>query len=301
MSAVPQEIRLQARGLELAALRWNAGAPRRVLATHGWLDNAASFVNLAPQLKDCDVVAIDLPGHGRSAHRGVGIMQFFIEYVPDVVAALDALGWEKSILLGHSLGAGVMSCVAGTIPERIQALMLLEGVSPQPGAPERIVESLRTAVARTQRGAGESAGYPDIETAIVARRKGYWPLSDDVSRGILQRALTADAAGVLRWHTDPRLRQPSAFRLTDEQLAALLREIKCPALLVGAGQGLFASREPHAAAMARIPQLQYTVLPGTHHLHLEPETAPAVADTLNAFLATLVPEAPGSRARTSPP
>lgn len=291
MNAQPEEIRLQARGLRLAALRWHAGAPRRVLATHGWLDNAASFVELAPRLAGCDVVALDLPGHGRSAHRGAGNLQFFIEYVADVVATLDALGWQDAILLGHSLGAGVMSCVAGTVPERVQALMLLEGFAPQPSPPEKIVESLRAAIAATQRGAGESAGYPDIDAAIVARRKGYWPLSDDAARGILLRALTAadDPAGqgVLRWHTDPRLRQPSAFRLTEEQLAALLAGVKCPALLLGAEQGLFGVRDNHAARLAAVPQLQYACLPGGHHLHLERETAPAVAAALQAFLAAI--------------
>ncbi|MFZ5723333.1 MAG: alpha/beta fold hydrolase [Pseudomonadota bacterium] len=297
MSAAPEEIRLAARGLQLAALRWNAGAPHRVLATHGWLDNAASFQALAPLLADCELVALDLPGHGRSAHRGAGNLQFFIEYVADVVAALDALGWTETILLGHSLGAGVMSCVAGTIPDRVRALLLIEGFAPQPSPPEKIVDSLRAAVTAALRGPGESSGYPDLAAAIVARRKGYWPLSDAVSGAILQRALTADADGTLRWHTDPRLRQPSAFRLTEEQLAALLREVRAPALLLGAAGGLFPTRDAHAAGLAAMPQLEYRCLPGGHHLHLEPETAPAVAAALRDFLAAL----PRARARPDLP
>lgn len=283
--STPQEIRLAARGLSLAALRWHAGAPHRVLATHGWLDNAATFSVLAPQLPDCDVVALDLPGHGRSAHRGAGTMQFFIEYVADVVAALDALGWQDAVLLGHSLGAGVMTCTAGTVPERVRALLLIEGFAPQPAAPEKIIDSLRAAVAAGQKGAGESAGYADMAAAVVARRKGYWPLSDGASVSILERALTADAAGVLRWHTDPRLRQPSALKLTREQLAALLSGVRAPALVLGAEQGLFPSREAHADALSAVPQLEYRCLPGGHHLHLEPDTAPAVAQALREFLA----------------
>ncbi|MGO4781325.1 alpha/beta fold hydrolase, partial [Lysobacter sp. 2RAB21] len=52
----------------LAGLRnGRVGAPR-LLALHGWLDNAASFVPLAPWFEGFDLVAPDLPGHGASAH-----------------------------------------------------------------------------------------------------------------------------------------------------------------------------------------------------------------------------------------
>lgn len=279
-----EEIRLQARGLALSALRWHEGAPVRVLAVHGWLDNAASFDTLAPLLPECDLVALDLPGHGRSAHRGIGSLQFFIEYVADVAAALDALGWESAVLMGHSLGAGVMACSAGVLGERVPALLLLEGLAPQPATPEKIVESLQAAIAANRKGAGESAGYPDLAAAVQARRKGFWPLSDDVSARILARALTPDANGVLRWHTDARLRQPSALRLTEEQLLALLRAVSAPTLVIGAETGLFSQFADHAARIALLARGEYLRLPGGHHLHLEPDTAPAVAAALQAFL-----------------
>lgn len=281
----PDEIRVEARGLALAGLRWHRGAPCRVLATHGWLDNAATFVELAPRLPDCDIVALDLPGHGRSAHRGPGNLQHFVEYVGDVSSALDALGWEQAVLLGHSLGAGVMSCVAGTFPERVRALLLVEGLAPQSVPAASIAGSLREACAASARPHGRPAGYADAQSAIVARRKGYWPLSDAAAWHILDRALVADAAGRLHWRTDPRLRQPSAVRLTEEQVMTLLHGIRAPSLLVAASCGLFAQRDVHAARIAAIAGLQIVELGGGHHLHLEAQTAAAVAEVLGAFLA----------------
>ena len=50
----------------IGALRTGrAGAPK-LLALHGWLDNAASFLPLLPYLGEFELVALDLPGHGGS-------------------------------------------------------------------------------------------------------------------------------------------------------------------------------------------------------------------------------------------
>lgn len=279
------ELRLRARGLEIAGLRWNAGASRRVLCLHGWLDNAASFSALAPLLAGCDVVAIDLPGHGRSGHRGAGTLQHFVEYIADTVAVLDALGWQECVLLGHSLGAGIAAFAAATVPARIRALLLVEGLGSGTADDAKIVETLRDAVAGDRRGPSASNGYPDLGVAIAARQKGYWPLSPEASRRLLERALAADAEGILRWHTDPRLRQTSPVRLTEAQCRALLAAIEAPALLLGADQGLFRDPALHAARIACLRDVESRVLPGTHHLHLEAETAPAVATALLEWLA----------------
>ncbi len=70
---------------------------------------------------DLHVVAIDLPGHGKSSHRPRGSMYNSFQYVADVQYAIEgkvfililhltihyivsALQWEKFSFLGHSLG-----------------------------------------------------------------------------------------------------------------------------------------------------------------------------------------------------
>ena len=56
----------------IAGLRQGEAGQPRVLALHGWLDNAASFLPLAAHLDGVELVAPDLPGHGRSAHLPPG-------------------------------------------------------------------------------------------------------------------------------------------------------------------------------------------------------------------------------------
>ena len=132
----------------IAALRaGNQGAPK-VLALHGWLDNAASFVPLARHLGDLDLVAVDLPGHGRSTHLAIGSDYSFYGSANVVLDIADALGWERFALLGHSMGAGIGSLVAAASPQRVARLVAIEALGALAEAPERTAIRMREAAVR---------------------------------------------------------------------------------------------------------------------------------------------------------
>lgn len=117
-------------GLKLAAKGWGPPEGPKVLALHGWLDNAASFDTLAPLLPGIRLVALDLAGHGLSQHRHPTAGYEFVEWVPDVLWAATALGWDRFAILGHSLGAGIAPLVAAAAPDRLDRLVLLDGLGP---------------------------------------------------------------------------------------------------------------------------------------------------------------------------
>lgn len=72
------------------------------------------------------VLAVDLPGHGRSA----GPPRTRIEDLADwTLALLDAAGVAVAGIAGHSMGALVALAVAAAAPDRFRALALL-GVTP---------------------------------------------------------------------------------------------------------------------------------------------------------------------------
>ncbi len=125
-----RDIELQLPHIRIAAREWGDPDGEPVLAIHGWLDNAASFDTLAPMLPGLHLVAIDLPGHGRSQHRPPGVVHHFVDWVPEVAAAADALGWDSFSLLGHSMGAGIASLVPAVFPGRVRRVVLLEGAGP---------------------------------------------------------------------------------------------------------------------------------------------------------------------------
>src|ERR1017187_5202489 len=89
----------------------------RVLALHGWLDNAASFDRLLEEMSGYHIVAIDFLGHGLSDSLPMGTFYHFIDLVPFLHSVLNALRWKNCIFLGHSMGAAAGCLYAGAFPE----------------------------------------------------------------------------------------------------------------------------------------------------------------------------------------
>ena len=150
----------------VAGLRNDGNGPR-VLALHGWLDNAASFLPMAPFLGSLDLVAIDLPGHGRSAHLPPGADYSFPGAIASVLDVADALGWERFALLGHSMGAGIASLVAAACPQRVERLVAVEALGALADAAEHTVRRMREAVAAERATHGKRLRvFPDVDTAV---------------------------------------------------------------------------------------------------------------------------------------
>ena len=271
-----REIELEVGALHLAARARGARDAPPVLALHGWLDNAASFDRLGPLLGDLQLVALDFPGHGHSGHLPPGCRYHFVDYTVDVLAAADALGWQRFSLLGHSLGGAVATLVAAACPERIERLALIEALGPLSAEAAEAPALLAQALARAGRTGRPAPVYASLDEAAAARCASGW-LSATAARPLVERGILAGDDG-LRWRSDPRLRWPSPYRLTEEQVLAFLGAIEAPTAVVVAGDGLLQrhpeSLERRAAALrdARI-----------HHLHLE-DAAP-VAGCIGPFLA----------------
>ncbi len=268
-------------GSTFTALCYGPEDGARVLALHGWLDNAASFSRLAEHLDGLNLVALDLAGHGGSARRAGGYP--FVDFVGDVFGALAALGWERCALLGHSLGAGVAALFAGTFPERVTRLTLLEGLgpltNPDEDAPRQLREALTAEAAA--RGRDESSGYPDAAT-LARRLAAATGMRPDSAELLLARGLVAGGAGV-RWRADPGLRRPSRVRLTEAQVLAFLRAIACPTQLVRARPGMPADEARLAARVAALADVRAVEVAGGHHVHLDDPAA--VAAIVGPFLA----------------
>lgn len=282
----PLERHFSVRGGELAALHFPAptNACRRVLALHGWLDNAASFTALAQALPEVELLALDLAGHGRSHWRPESGSYALVDHLGDLHDVLRSMGWEDAVVLGHSMGGAIATLFAAAAPEQVDALICIDALGPLSLDEDEAPVRLRRAFKARHEPRPRRRVFARIDDAVQQRAQlnGLHP---EAARALVERGLTAIGGGWI-WAADPRLQLPSALPMSESQVRSLLRSIRQPVLVLAA-----ADPDPRfprlnvEARLASIPKAQVRRLPGGHHLHLaEPEQAAAA---IREFLGTL--------------
>ena len=161
----------------------------RLLVRHG--------VNLVP----------DLPGYGRSDRRDHTLD--IPELAEALLALLDALGLDKVVLVGNSMGCPVSLEVAHAAPERVDRLVLVSpagGIHNQP-LPRALVQLARTAPAR-RRG---WRGWPFPTTCASARSTRCGCSSQLTAFPSLERLLHAPVPTLaVLGSRDPLMPRPAA-------------------------------------------------------------------------------------------
>jgi len=200
----------------LYARSWGDEGPL-VLAVHGWRGRPMQFLPLAAALLalGCRTVALDLPGHGRSAGRAT----------PRIVGGLIAQVAERlgpvHGVIGHSFGGAVLGAalLQGLAPQRLAVIASPARLSKLPLAMARALALPERAVGHLLRIMEQQAGRPpqefdlasvlprqalpglivhDRDDAVIPFRNAeelaaLWPLADLVAtRGLGHRDLLAD-------------------------------------------------------------------------------------------------------------
>lgn len=241
-----------------------------VVFLHGWLDNSASFTTtltelhaLAPELHLC---AIDLPGHGLSSHKAAGHYYPFHDYIDDVFQFIQQLNPNKLVIVGHSLGALIVSGFCAAFPERVAGLVQIEGFGPLAEDEAQSVSRLRQGVLSRQRISQKPIRYfPDVQTAINRRAKVN-NLAPDLIAPVVKRG-TVEKEGAVYWRHDRKLQSDSIYRMSPTHARAILSAIVCPQLIILGEQGY---QELKAVCDENMnEQIHGSVIQGGHHCHLE--------------------------------
>jgi pimeloyl-ACP methyl ester carboxylesterase len=232
------------------------------------MDNAASFIPLAGELSDFDVLALDFAGHGLSSHRPRTSRYYFAEYLFDIDLALNQMDWDICHVVGHSMGAGVATCLAAALPEMVSRLVLLDSVGVYTQASDQTARQLRASVKSIRKARGGLRQFESVEAAMLARQ-AYADLSDDAARLLCERALEPTGESY-QWRTDPRLNWRSPTLLTDPQALDLLGAIECATLVVTSPVVIEHLGEDRVRQrLAAIRQCRHEAVAGGHHFHMD--------------------------------
>lgn len=277
-----RESSLVHRGLRLAVQEHGPADGRRVVALHGWQDNAASFAPMAALLPELHLIAPDFPGHGRSDWRHVQAGYSVWSYLEELDAVFERYAPEGAVLLGHSMGGAVAALYAALYPERCQCLILLDAIgplaTPADGAPDQLLVARRQLAALQPE---RRRHYPDFDSAVQAR--ALRGLRADAAQLLAERGVAQSDEGWY-WSLDPRLALRNPVSFTEEHSRAFLTRISVPVLLVAASSFWKMQRHWFDLRVSYIRDLELHELDGGHHQHMEAE-APQVAALVAQFLA----------------
>ncbi|MFM8597617.1 MAG: alpha/beta fold hydrolase [Mycobacterium sp.] len=173
--------------VQLHRERLGAG-PRLLYCNGSGVTLESTWPMLTPLAAHFDLVAFDYRGLGASAP--VTEPYSMADLAGDVAELLDALGWDRTALVGLSFGGMVAQEFAVTHPERVTRLALL-ATSPGGAFPSYPLETLvdlpdgeraeRTLVLSDRRMSGWLADHPDE----AAKANGFAPDSTQATPGAL--------------------------------------------------------------------------------------------------------------------
>jgi len=214
----------------------------------------------------CNVLAVDLPGHGRSGGAALARVEAIADWI---VALLDAAGAPTAALVGHSLGALAALDAAGRHPERVTKIALLGPIVPMP------VTDLLLDAAR----ADDHVAFELINgwSYSAGKQLGGNPMPGMWMTGTAMRLMERTRPGVL--HADLMACHAYAGGL---QAAAAVR---CPALLILGERDQMAPPKGAQALIGALADARVVTLAGCGHA-LMAEEPDAVLDALAAFLAS---------------
>jgi pimeloyl-ACP methyl ester carboxylesterase len=259
-------------GLPIHVLEWSdEGVPFVLL--HGFGNEAHIYDDFAPKVAPYyRTVAIDLRGHGDSGHDPE--RRYDYEYhVQDLERVTEALGIERFVLLGHSLGGRIATLFAGTHPARMAGLVLVDS------GPELDARGTLRIRLDLERAATSGGGTMAIASVAEYERQlsiAYPAAQPDAIARMARHGLRPREGGGFERKTDPAFHQGSG-RMTaaeaEEREKRIARElwdalarVPCPTLLVrGAASDVLSADVADRMVEEVLPQGRLAVVARASH------------------------------------
>lgn len=218
-------------------------------------------------MPELPLLALDLAGHGHSSHRSPDAHYYLFDYVSDIATLCRQQQWQQLTIVGHSMGGMVATVLAASFPELVSKLVLVDSLGLITTAADATVSQLRKAViSREQSHQKQKPQYQSLADAAAARQQQS-DFDQATAMLLTERGCEPIASG-FSWRADLKLREVSAFRLSETQAHAVIRSLQCPVLALMSTQSPSEISAAIQQFQADYPQLELVECPGGHHLHM---------------------------------
>ncbi|MCG7535418.1 alpha/beta hydrolase [Pseudoalteromonas sp. OOF1S-7] len=250
--------------------------PQTVLMLHGWQDNSNSFLPVLENLTDDALeayrfIALDFPGHGKSAWRSVDAYYYFVEYVYDILSFLRVMHIEYCNIVGHSMGALVGGLFTSLYKEKVNTLTLIDGIGllyqSNKNAKQQLLRAFSAREANEQIYDATMRLFADKQAIISARVK-VSDFSEEIAAILMERNIEELEKGA-RLTTDPKLKLPSTTRFSQAQAYSLLQDVETPTLAIMGTSGYAQMKHSLGQFSECFKEFTSTEVAGGHHCHME--------------------------------
>lgn len=280
--------------------RWGRG-DRVVLASHGITANHLSWQEAGRLVVEgsggsVSLVAVD--HRGRAGSAVVAGPYGPAAHAADLVTVLNHLGAERAVFAGHSMGGFVVAAAAEHHPDRVEAIVLVDGGVPFPldvpadADVEVIVQSvIGPALDRLDQRWPDEDAYVEFFRAHPAfAPPNRWSASAEAY--VRNDAVIVPGGMVASSVSKEAVLADGGAAIVDPASASSIERIDCASLLLWSPRGIL-DQSPglyHQAqvdeVVARLGHLQAVQIPGTNHYTILTDTVGAGA-TADAILAAI--------------
>jgi pimeloyl-ACP methyl ester carboxylesterase len=287
MSA-PRHSFIDAQGLRIHCLEWGHFDGEPLILVHGYLDLADSWRAFVAALEtgqpNLRVIAPDCRGHGDSGWIGAGGYYHFPDYVFDLDCVVRAHSLDSFTLIGHSMGGTISLLYAGTFPERVKKLVLIEGIGPvgmtfsdAPLKMEKWITELH------ERGRRHFREYRSLAAGASQLRQTNPRLSENTALEIARAAMKQNDRSKWIWKFDPLHRTTAPQPFYTAQALEFLRRIQCPVLLIDGEQSRQTRRTDKQERYEAIANHQCVTINGAGHM-VHQDNPDQLADVVRDFI-----------------
>jgi pimeloyl-ACP methyl ester carboxylesterase len=257
-------------GTDIAYHVVGEGAP--VLLANGLGGSWKAWTHQITYFQDrCRFVSWDYRGLYRSGPPADADALTVEDQVDDALAVLDAEGVEQTAILGWSMGVQVALELYRRAPDRVKALVLINGVAGRPWETAFNVPQLGALIPAIL---GAVRTLPSV-AQTVTERVVQWPETVTWAKRVglagqtLDEEIFAQLAGSFAG-LDMDLYLHTLERLGEHDARDLMEEIDVPVLVIAGDRDLFTPRRAAEEIVQRTRGAELLVVPGgTHYVAVE--------------------------------